>query len=91
MHSFLLLQSRVHSPDPNAPGSHGGTNLVFYKDAVWTGDSSPTITQVSAAGKVERVLSLPVVPQYVGVAAGSVWIGGDSESASPGLLRIRLK
>ena len=67
-------------------------NAVELLRAIARSRSQASHTAISeAAGKVERVLSLPVVPQYVGVAAGSVWIGGDSESASPGLLRIRLK
>ncbi|HET6815854.1 MAG TPA: hypothetical protein VFH66_01315 [Mycobacteriales bacterium] len=71
-------------------GRFGGTNLVFARNAVWTGDSSPTVTAVSSTGKVERVIDVPTAPQYLGITAGDIWLGADVESHTPGLTRVRM-
>jgi prepilin-type processing-associated H-X9-DG protein len=77
--------------DPRHGGRYGGANLVFADGAVWTGDSSPTVTEVNpTTGRVERVFGVPAPPQYLAVSRGALWIAGDSNSTAPGLTRLAM-
>jgi hypothetical protein len=64
---------------PSRGGQYGGTDIAFDDTSVWTGDASPTVTRVDpTTNAVVATLGVGRTPEWILVAAGSVWVNSDN-------------
>jgi outer membrane protein assembly factor BamB len=77
--------------DPSGGGQYGGENLAFADGAVWTADSSSTVSKVDGrTGRLLHVYDLAYTPQFLTVASGSAWIGLNYLGGLASLKRLSL-
>jgi streptogramin lyase len=61
-------------------GQYGGTNIPFGGGSVWVGNANSTVSRISPEGRLIRALPTSVLPEFVAVGDGSVWVQSDDGS-----------